>query len=178
MKRLLRLATTVVLSVAGLAPAALADGEKIANFTIVDPIQIFDNETSIKGVRFNLIYGVNKELRGLDVGLINRTSGTTKALQWGPLVGIADTDFTGWQANGLANVVNENFTGVQTGIANRAQFGEGFQFGIFNSAEMFSGFQLGFFNITNQLNGLQIGLLNIARAKEKLPIFPIVNWSF
>jgi hypothetical protein len=45
-------------------------------------------------------------------------------------------------------------------------------------AESVHGLQFGFVNVTNHLDGLQIGLLNVAKAKDKLPILPIVNWNF
>ena len=69
--------------------------------------------------------------------------------------------------------------GLQTGVFNLAgDESEGFMLSFVNSTDSFSGLQIGFLNLTNHLNGLQIGILNIVRKKEKLPIFPIVNWSF
>ena len=56
--------------------------------SIVHPVQLFNRETSIKGLRFNLIYGNNADLYGIDIGLVNRTSGITKGFQYG-LVGLA-----------------------------------------------------------------------------------------
>jgi hypothetical protein len=32
--------------------------------------------------------------------------------------------------------------------------------------------------VSDSMYGLQIGILNIIKSKEKLPILPLVNWSF
>jgi hypothetical protein len=53
-----------------------------------------------------------------------------------------------------------------------------FQWGFINHGKNIEGFQLGFVNFAEQLYGLQIGLINVIQSKEKLPILPIVNWSF
>ena len=41
-----------------------------------------------------------------------------------------------------------------------------------------SGFQLGIVNYTESMYGLQIGLINFIKEKDKLPVLPLVNWSF
>ena len=53
----------------------LADDTKPINLSLFDPVQIFDADTSIKGFRLNLIYGVNQDMTGLDIGLGNHAKG-------------------------------------------------------------------------------------------------------
>jgi len=64
---------------------------------LVTPIQLFPEDYSITGVRLNLLYGRNVSVTGLDVGMVNHTTtGSFKGLQYG-LVGLADSEFLGWQ---------------------------------------------------------------------------------
>ena len=131
--------------------------------SLVTPIQIFPERYSITGVRLNLLYGRNVSVTGLDVGLVNHTTtGKFKGLQYG-LVGLADSDFAGWQ-DCVVNVTNGKF--------------EGFQYGLVNYAENMNGLQLGFVNYARTAKGLQIGLVNIIKQGGQFPVFPIVNWSF
>ena len=130
---------------------------------IVAPLQIFPEDDPISGIRLNLIYGRNVSVTGLDLGLINHTTtGMTKGLQFG-LVGLADTDFLGWQDNWV-NVTKGKF--------------EGFQWGAVNYSLDMSGFQLGVVNYAESMHGLQVGLVNIIRVGGVLPVLPIINWSF
>jgi hypothetical protein len=131
--------------------------------SLVTPIQIFPERYSITGLRFNLLYGSNVSVTGLDIGLVNHTTtGKFKGLQYG-LVGLADTDFAGWQ-DCVVNVTNGKF--------------EGFQLGWVNYDDYMSGLQLGFVNYARTAKGLQIGLVNIIKQGGQFPVFPIVNWSF
>jgi hypothetical protein len=141
-------------------------------FSLVHPVQTPDANRSIRGVRFNVIYGVNRNLTGLDIGLLfpintitndlngiqlglyNRVGGRGKGLQWGAV-----------------NFVENDFTGLQTGF--------------YNQAGSVHGTQLGLVNITDRLSGLQIGLANIKGQRgsgwpRQVPheFFPIVNWTF
>ena len=131
--------------------------------SLVTPIQIFPETDSIAGLRFNLLYGRNVSVTGLDIGLVNHTtSGTSLGLQYG-LVGIVDSDFKGWQDCGV-NVVQGRC--------------EGLQWGLVNYANDMSGFQFGFVNYARTMKGLQIGLVNIIKQGGQFPVFHIVNWSF
>jgi hypothetical protein len=131
--------------------------------SLVTPIQIFSEDYRITGVRLNLLYGRNASVSGYDIGLVNHTTiGESTGLQHA-LVGINDSDFSGWQNCGV-NITKGNF--------------EGFQYGIVNYAHYMSGFQLGLVNYARSAKGLQIGLVNIIRQGGQFPVFPIVNWSF
>lgn len=151
---------------------------KPIQLSLLNPVQIFPESSSVKGVRLSLIYGRNVNVTGLDVGLVNHTTKDFKGLQLG-LVGLNDGDFWGWQWNYMANFSQGTVEGLQTSsVANITQGLKGFQFGMINVAEDVDGFQLGFINVTNRLHGLQIGILNVASGKEKFSVLPIVNWSF
>lgn len=160
-KRCVLLGLAVFISIMMAAPV-LAQSRPI-QLALVTPIQIFPEDDSITGVRLNLLYGRNVSVSGLDLGLANHTTtGMFKGWQIG-LVGIADTDFMGWQDCGV-NVTNGRC--------------EGLQWGIVNYANEMSGFQLGFVNYARSMKGLQVGLVNIIRQGGQFPVFPIVNWSF
>lgn len=163
MHKRLSLALLTFLMLFGLFPGSSKAEESPIQLALFTPIQIFPENYAIKGIRFNLLYGRNTTVTGLDLGLINHTTtGTTKGVQWG-LVGLADGDFIGWQDN-FVNVVNNDF--------------EGFQWGFVNYANHANGFQLGFVNYAVTLHGLQIGLVNIIKQGGQFPVFPIINWSF
>jgi len=157
--------------------ALAGDGESPINLSLFNPIQITNENTSVTAFRFSLIYGRNADVAWVDLGLVNRTTGSGKGLSWNG-IGMIDGDFTGWQ-NGIANITKGHFVGYQSGwIYNRAGSGSGFMWGLYNSSSDFSGLQIGLVNICDRMNGLQIGLVNIIKSKEKLKFFPIVNWSF
>ena len=131
--------------------------------SLVTPIQIFPETDSIGGLRFNLLYGRNVAVKGLDIGLVNHTTtGSSLGLQYG-LVGIVDSDFMGWQ-DCMVNVTQGRC--------------EGLQWGVVNYANDMSGLQLGFVNYAKTMKGVQIGLVNIIKQGGQFPVFPIVNWSF
>lgn len=178
MRRLLRILAPAALALLAAIPnASAAANEQFIQIALWHPVQIFPAETSIRGVRLNLLYGVNKELRGLDVGLVNRNTGLVKGLQHG-VVGMAESDFLGWQDNIVANLTDGKMTGLQSGAYNQTAQGEGVQWGFVNVADSFHGFQFGLLNKTNTMEGLQVGLVNIISKAPSHPILPIVNWSF
>jgi len=163
MKKMFVLACLLVVSVMAISTQVSAVENRPVQLSLFTPVQIFPEDYSITGVRFNLIYGRNVSVTGIDFGLINHTtSGTFTGIQWG-LVGLSDSKFVGWQ-NNFANIVQGDF--------------EGFQWGAVNFARNASGFQLGIVNYAQTLYGLQIGVVNIIKQDGAFPVFPIVNWSF
>lgn len=161
-RKCLVLLIPIILSLALFVPPVSAQ-DKPVQLALVAPLQIFDENTAIRGVRLNLIYGRNISVTGLDWGLVNHTtSGVSKGVQWGCL-SLMESDFVGWQ-NSWVNVTRGDF--------------EGFQWGMFNYANHGNGFQLALVNYAVTLNGLQVGLVNIIRQGGQFPVFPIVNWSF
>lgn len=133
---------------------------QIALFT---PMQIFPEETSITGVRWNVLYGKNSSVTGLDFGLVNRTTEKMSiGVQFG-ILGFADRGWTGLQGN-FVNVTRNEFKGIQ--------------FGFLNYAEDANGVMIGIINYARRLYGLQIGLFNLIEAGGVAPVMPIVNWAF
>jgi len=70
--------------------------EKPAQIALFNPVQIFPENTSIAGLRINLIYGKNASVTGLDWEFINSTTGVQKGVQFG-FVNLVDGGFSGWQ---------------------------------------------------------------------------------
>ena len=141
-------------------PAAAA--ERPIQLALITPIQIFPASDSIVGFRFNLLYGRNAALTGLDLGLVNHNTGQVVGVQFG-LAGFAESGFLGWQDN-MVNVVNGQLEGLQVGA--------------FNYAERVRGIQFGLVNYAGTITGLQIGIVNIIRRGGFLPVCIIVNGSF
>lgn len=161
-----------------LAPAAaLADGP--VNLSLFAPVQIVKEDQSVTALRISLIYGKNVDMQGLDLSLVGKNTGSFTGVQFAA-VGLVDGDFTGLQNSWLASVANGNMQGLQWAVYTHAGTGSsGVQLGLLNTADDFSGLQFGLVNIAESMrSGLQIGLVNIINNKEKLKVFPIVNWKF
>ncbi|MCP4582897.1 MAG: hypothetical protein GY839_14905 [candidate division Zixibacteria bacterium] len=137
--------------------------EKPIQLSLFTPVQIFPEDTAIKGIRLSLIYGRSVSVTGLDWGLVNHTTtGDFVGVQFGA-VGYTEANFTGWQDNWV-NVVKGNMEGLQWGVVNYAHYAHGLQLGLVNYA--------------GSMKGLQIGFVNIIKQGGAFPVFPIVNWSF
>lgn len=144
---------------------------------LVTPVQIVSADRAISGVRWNVLYGRNAYVVGLDFGLVNHTTtGVSQGLQIG-LVNLVDGAFVGWQDGGV-NITRDAFEGLQSGAVNSVGDGTGMQWGVVNVADRHNGLQLGVVNYARQLHGLQIGLVNVIKQGGAFPVFPIVNWSF
>jgi hypothetical protein len=176
MKRILA-AATVVMALGFILPSvALADGP--INLSLFNPVQIVKEDQAVTAFRFSLIYGVNTDLTGVDLSLVGINKGSVTGVAFTG-VSVTEGSFTGWQSGWLASITNGEFTGLQDGIYTHVGSGSGVQLGWLNTADEFSGLQFGFVNITETMtSGLQIGLINIIKNKEKLKLFPIVNWKF
>jgi len=137
--------------------------EKPIQLALLNPVQLFNENTAISGIRLSLFYGKNTTVTGLDWGLVcHNTAGISKGVQFS-FVGMVEGDFVGWQ-DGFVNMTKGNFEGLQWGFVNHANY--------------VHGLQLGFVNHANTMKGLQIGLINIIKQGGQFPVFPIVNWSF
>ena len=167
----------IILSFGLITEEALAQKSKPVQVSIINPVQLFNEDTSIKGIRLNLLYGKNESMHGLDVGLVNQVgNGGFKGMQYG-FVNITDAEAKGLQL-GVVNFNKGNTVGLQWGGVNTSPDMKGFQYGVVNHAGNMRGFQLGFINYAEAMDkGLQIGLLNIIREGGKFPVFPIINWS-
>jgi len=143
-------------------------------------IQLVEDDEDIRGIRLNLLYGVNRNVSGLDIGLINHTKGEFSGVGLG-LVNLTEGSFSGWQS-GIINIAEDRFTGLQfdpAALGNIVGQGQGAQIAWgFNKAEYLHGFLLSLVNIAEDMKGLQVGLINIIRSKPKWSILPLVNWKF
>jgi len=174
----------IALLALSLLPGLTEAQENPFQIAFVGPtMQLVDDDEDVKGIRLNLIYGVNRNVTGLDIGVINHTNGEMAGVEFG-IVNLTDGPFTGWQA-GIINVTQGQFTGLQwapwtiLSLANFAEAAEGAQIAAaFNRAEYMHGFQLSLVNVAEDMYGVQVGLINIIRSKPSLWILPIVNWKF
>jgi hypothetical protein len=137
-------------------------GEPI-QLSLFNPIQIVPEYQSIGGFRFNLIYGKNVNVTGLDLGLVNYTTGSQSGLQFGG-VNLVDGEFLGAQL-GFVSISKGNFQGFQWSAVNVHQ-------------AHFNGLQIAIVNYAATLKGLQVGLINIIGEGGFLPVFPIFNFDF
>ncbi|MFC1714281.1 LA_2272 family surface repeat-containing protein [Candidatus Poribacteria bacterium] len=116
------------------------------------PVQLFSSDTSVTGLRLNLIYGVNQDVLGIDLGLVNQTLGDQTGFQYGA-VNITEGSFVGLRG-GIVNVDKEGFTGIQYGLIN-----------------MVDGSGLGWTNgglnvVRNDFKGLLTGAINFVESDE------------
>ena len=137
--------------------------DKPIQVALFNPVQVFPENTSITGLRLNILYGKNNNVSGIDWGLVNSTTGKQVGLQMG-VINLVDNGFLGLQS-GFVNFTDSKFEGLQWGFVN------------YHRGKV-SGVQFGFINYAGSMYGLQIGLINIIQQGGAFPFFPIVNWSF
>ena len=136
---------------------------KPIQLSLFNPIQIVPESESVSGLRFNLIYGKNVNVTGLDLGLVNQSTGIQNGVQWWG-VNLTDGGVTGWQSV-FVNVSKGNSIGLQTGVVNHHQ-------------GHFHGLQFSVVNYAATLKGLQLGIINIIGEGGFLPVFPLFNFDF
>ena len=90
------------------------DSDSPYQISFINPIQMIADNKSIRGARFNLVYGVNYDVSGLDIGLINQSNHYQKGLQ----VGFFNSTL--------------KMTGLQLGLVNYTNFLNGVQIGLLN----------------------------------------------
>ncbi|MGI5922766.1 MAG: hypothetical protein GX945_14645 [Lentisphaerae bacterium] len=137
--------------------------------------QVVPDYIDVAGLKINLPYGGNNNITGIDIGIAT-TSNRSSALQFN-LVNIVKEEFTGLQA-GLANF-DGSASGVKFGLLmnNVDAMSKGIDIGLINTALESQGLQLGLINYCEFMVGVQIGLVNIIR-ESNLPFFPIINFCF
>ncbi|HBA85069.1 MAG TPA: hypothetical protein DCZ95_13335 [Verrucomicrobia bacterium] len=151
-----------------------ATGLQLALFA---PVQIFPANYDVYGFRLNLLYGLNQNLRGLDLGVFNDIEGLVEGLQLG-VVGNRAQSLSGVQI-GLYNSIGGSENGcLQLGIFNQADDVMGCQLGPVNFARQANGAQIGLINICDTMTGVQVGLINIISQSSFLVFCPIVNAQF
>lgn len=111
------------------------------------PLQVPSTAYDVKGLRLDLIWGINHDVYGLDLGLAGYATGNARGLQ---ITGFnfIDRTFAGAQFGALANIVSGNAYGLQLA-------------GVFNyDLDLFMGAQIALVNDNRNFYGMQLGGLN------------------
>ncbi len=146
------------------AGAEEAGKSRFGQFAFFNPVQVFPEADSVRVIRFNMLYGVNANVSGLDIGTANVVKGKLSGIQLG-LFNWVEGDAEAWQS-ALVNLTDGDFLGFQSGVFNRTK-------------KQCKGAQLGFVNMAGSLHGLQLGILNINESGSKYKKYlPVVNWAF
>jgi len=146
------------------------DGAYPVQAALYPTLQLVPYDRDVTGVRLNVV-GVNRNVTGLDVGIVNQTDGMFRGVDLG-LVNLAKGDSRG-VSFGFVNHVNGDAVGIQ-GIpivswifpALNTVHGQctGLQFGWYNQSDELGGLQGGFVNIGYETRGGQIGLYNYSES--------------
>jgi len=144
---------------------------------LYSPVQLVPKDKTICGVRLDLIWGDNKAVQGIDIGLVNGADSVQGiqigGLNWGPRS--SEKESWGLQVGLLANdeqtnllrpdIGHASFTGVQiAGAFNYSDKVTGIQYALGNGANMINGIQIGFANGAGELNGLQVAPYGLGSA--------------
>jgi len=165
----------------------------ILQISVFDPLQLFNSDHDVFGLRLNGLYGESRTVFGLDLGYLNKSE-NNYGLQFG-FGNIIAKNFVGFQFGYILNSTN-TFSGFQMGAFNQVkEVGEGIQIGLFNWDEpdfpldvyysekffvkehfnkksgknhqkigSFFGLQIALININgNEAHGIQIALANITK---------------
>ncbi len=166
----------IVVVIACAPPGVSAQETKPINLALWDPVQIYNHDYVIHGLRLN-IYGNNAGLKGVDIGIANWITGDVTGIQWG-FVNKTAGNFTGWQSAPI-QMVEGHMAGLQTSwLVSMNGSGEGLQWGGVTISDDFTGVQIGIVNYAIEFHGIQLGLINIIKKGGMLPVFPFFNFSF
>ena len=141
---------------------------------IAAPIQLPFVDSDVYGLRLGGLFGYNRDVYGIDVGVAEVCSGGFRGLQVSAMSWIERSDVYGVQASALANVVNASTIALQIAPVNVVwEDAVGAQLGAINFTTDFRGVQVGGLINWNDLAsyGLQLGLVN-ANQQE------FYGWSF
>jgi hypothetical protein len=149
----------LVITILSASPAMAAD--KPVNLSLFPPIALVKPTDGVSAFRFNLLYGKNTSVKGVDLGLVNHTTTLSSGLQWG-----------------FVNVNDGNFKGLQISAINYNKgTTDGLQWSTVNYAGTAGGLQLAIVNYAQSLQGIQVGIVNIAKTGGRFPVMVIANWK-
>lgn len=147
------------------------------------------NDPDVRGVRFSVLHGENRSIRGLDLGLLS-SSRTGSLTGFGAVLGLGrlEGDLQGC-ALSVVNSHRGRDRGANLAVVNQIQnMDAGVNVGFVNTTSAFSmvdvgavnvsgrgTVQVGVVNVTGQLRAVQIGILNVAE-NGFLPVFPFFNF--
>ncbi len=144
-------------------------------------VQMLPDTWDVMGLRVDLVAGCNRNVSGLDLGLLNESDGWEYGLQVGGLWNDVHGSMAGLQVAGLVNTTGakDRCQGLQVAGANLGGATDGVQIGVFNEAAGgMTGVQIGLVNISDRpLMGMQIGLINLDEGGP-VPFMPIMNFGF
>jgi hypothetical protein len=137
--------------------------------------QVVPDYIDVAGLKINLPYGGNNAITGIDLGIAS-SSDRCSALQLN-VINIVREEFTGLQL-GVANL-DGSASGVKVGLLmnNIDAMSKGIDLGFVNTALECHGLQFGLINYCEFMVGVQIGLVNIIR-ESNVPFFPFINFCF
>jgi hypothetical protein len=149
---------------------------------LVYPVQLSRPDSSVTGLRVNLVYGRNKDLSGVDLGFTNHITGQFRGVQFG-ITNLVENSFAGIQEGVLFNDVEGDFAGIQGGALGGSVKGtfRGVQGGFLNvtTSGDFHGWQTSAFSSVcdTDMRGLQTSLfLNVVKGECKGMQFGAVNF--
>lgn len=160
----------VLLSAVLVSNVHAADGTPVpVQLSIWNPVQIFDSERSVRGFRYSLLRGVNRDVVGLDLSTVmSSTEGDVIGVQWALVFNDVKGSVWGLQSSALANQAEGGFLGLQLGVVNLV-YGDmsGVQLSVMgarNRAGHTRGVQVGaMISIADELIGAQVATLaNVA----------------
>ncbi len=125
------------------------------------PVQVYNRNDCVYGLRANLFYGNNSQVAGVDTGLVNVSDESCGIL----IAGLANVSYSRAGIIQVAGIFNatRRMTGIQAaGIINVADRMSGIQAAlVWNYAEVqVSGIQASLFNSAKSLQGMQVGAVN------------------
>jgi hypothetical protein len=139
-----------------------------------NPVQLAPEESSVYGTRFNLFYGKNQTVYGMDLGPVNRNETHGGGAQLGGFNAVGGV-FMGLQVGGV-NQVELAALGLQVaGSINHADTVQGLQLGSLNYGRRVWGMQLAGFNEARILRGFQLGVLCVGSDAQGFQVCPFVN---
>ena len=160
--------------------------------SVVPSMQLVDRTESIRGIRLSLFSGSNRNMYGLDVGLLNFTQSSSGGIglgaanwtydHYGMQLGILNRAKRAWGIQaGLINISKYELSGLQFGLANAGNtaypmFGLVWNYG---AGDLYSGqYSLGVNYGAGEFVPLQIsGLASVAKRGSGLQISGVVNAS-
>ena len=150
------------------------------SLNLFSPLGYPDNQ-NIRGFRFNLLYGDHENVRGLDLGFVNKTK-TFHGVQTTPFFGvnIVTEEMRGLQFNfagfnyakkgahqiGVLAINIAEEAEMQVSLVNWSESVK-FQVGLLNGAKDYGGFQAGLLGNYADTADIQIGLANMATSESR-----------
>jgi hypothetical protein len=143
-------------------PAPAPETVMPIQLALVPQFQLVHEDDSIQGLRLN-IYGRNRNVSGVDIGLAHEVTGDFKGVDFG-ILHITRGEGRGLQFNGIYSEATVRMSGLQVGMVNRSNNMHGIQIGLANFAD--------------DMTGFQFGLWNEIKNKEQWNVIPIINAAF